>query len=153
MSFPDLTLFSYSKEVSMAHVVPTPFHSDASAATPAGSAVPSTNAAGSEGSKTLAAVLLAASLSALLVVADRLIETWTDGNLLVGWVALWTVTFAGLSFLARPLRRMASALAMALATWVEARRVQRLEDELWEFANHDRRVMSELEAAYARQNR
>lgn len=134
----------------MAHVVPTPFQPEASvpAATMASAA-----AKRAEGSKTLAAVLLAASLSALLVAADQIIETWTDGNLLVGWVALWTVTFAGLAFLARPLRRMASALATYYAVWAEARRVQRLEEELWEYANHDQRVMAELEAAYTRQSR
>lgn len=123
----------------MAHAVPTP--SDLPLAIQA------------QGSKTLAAVLLAASLSALLVIADQLIDSWTHGNLLFAWVALWTVAFAGLAILARPLRRIASALALSYARWLEARRTQRMEDELWEYAQHDQRIMAELEAAYSRQSR
>ena len=60
------------------------------------------------GSRTLAGMLLAAVLSALLVVAGQVIDTWTDGHLLAGWVALWTVAFAALALLAPPLRKMSS---------------------------------------------
>ena len=42
-----------------------------------------------DAAKGLSAMLLAAMVSALVVVADQLIDTWADGHLLAAWVALW----------------------------------------------------------------
>eukprot|EP01030_Chromulinospumella_sphaerica_P032877 gene32877-33678_t len=64
-----------------------------------------------EASRTLSGMLLAAVLSALLVVADQVIDTWVDGHMLAAWVALWTVAFAALALLAPPLRKVSSGLA------------------------------------------
>lgn len=133
----------------MAYTATAPLRSNAPASVDA--AVNSLSAR-PQGSKTLAAVLLAATMSALLVLADQVIDTWTDGNLLAAWVALWTVTFAALAFLSRPLRQLASQVAGAYAVWAEAQRVRRLEESMWEYARHDRRVMDELQAAYNRQH-
>jgi hypothetical protein len=103
-----------------------------------------------EGSKTLAGMLLAASLASLLVVADQVISTWSDGHLLAGWVALWTVAFGALAFLATPLRRVSSALSVALVAWWAATRARRQEERMWEFACYDPRVMAELQCAISR---
>lgn len=103
-----------------------------------------------EGSKTLAGMLLAASLASLLVVADQVINTWSDGHLLAGWVALWTVAFGALAFLATPLRRLCSMASAFFASWWEAAKVRRQEEEMWEFARYDPRVMAELQAAIQR---
>ena len=43
-----------------------------------------------EASKTLAGVLSASVLAALLVVAEQLIDSWADGHLLLAWVLLWS---------------------------------------------------------------
>ena len=43
----------------------------------------------------LATMLLAAVVAALVVVADRVIDNWADGHLLLAWVMLWVVVFAG----------------------------------------------------------
>lgn len=102
------------------------------------------------GSKTLAGMLLAATLAAVLVVADQLIETWVDGHMLVGWVALWTVTFAALAVLAPPLRKLTSAMAAALARWSQAATQRSMEEKMWEYAQHDSRIMAELQHAYMR---
>jgi hypothetical protein len=61
-------------------------------------------------------MLLAAMVSALIVVADQLIDSWADGDLLAAWVVLWVVGFAAVALLAeqgyepeygaRPLRRV-----------------------------------------------
>ena len=80
-----------------------------------------------DGSRTLAGMLLAAAMAALLVVADQLIETWTDGHLLAGWVALWTVVFAGMALLAPPLRQMAAFSAGGFMRYVAEVRAQRQE--------------------------
>lgn len=105
-----------------------------------------------EGSKTLAGMLLAASLASLLVVADQVISTWSDGHLLAGWVALWTVAFGALAFLASPLRRISSAASVALETRWEAFKIRRQEEKMWEFARHDQRLMAELQAAIGRRS-
>ena len=52
-----------------------------------------------------ASMLLAAMVSALLVVANQVIDTWSEGHLLAAWMVLWLVAFAALGVtrrLARP---------------------------------------------------
>lgn len=105
-----------------------------------------------EASKTLAGILLSAVLASLLVVADQVIENWADGHLLLGWVALWSLVFAGLAFCARPLRRASMAMAQAVDGWRLAAHQAREEARLWECARLDPRVMDELRAAVARSN-
>ena len=103
-----------------------------------------------EDSRALAGMLLAAAMAALLVVADQVISTWTDGHLLAGWVALWSVAFATLAFMASPLRRIAGFAAQAFAQWRVQARVRRDEEKMWEFARQDPRVMAELRMARSR---
>ncbi len=103
-----------------------------------------------EASQTLAGVLLSAVLASLLVVADQVIENWADGHLLLGWVALWSLVFAGLAFFARPLRRASMAMAQAVDAWFASAQQAREEARLWECARMDARVMDELRAAIAR---
>ena len=104
-----------------------------------------------DGSRTLAGMLLAAAMAALLVVADQVIDTWSDGHLLAGWVALWTVAFAALAVLAPPLRQMAAYLAGGFFRNIAAMRAAQAEARMWEMASHDPRVMDEIRAAMARQ--
>src|SRR5690554_3661834 len=52
------------------------------------------------GARGLAALLLAAVVASLVVIADRLISTWADGHLLLAWVVLWAVVFAGMALFA-----------------------------------------------------
>ena len=75
-----------------------------------------------EHSRALAGMLLAASMAALLVVADQLISAWTDGHLLVGWVTLWTLVFGALAVLASPLRQLSGNLAALIARQLQQRR-------------------------------
>lgn len=104
----------------------------------------------SEPSRTLAGLMLAGVMAAMLVVADQVIDNWTDGHLLLGWVALWSVVFAGLAFFARPLRKITMALAASLDRQMKVAAQIRREEQMWEFANRDPRVMEELRAAVAR---
>lgn len=100
-----------------------------------------------DNSRTLAGMLLAAVVAALLVVADQLIETWADGHLLVVWVALWSVAFAALALLAPPLRQLADAGGVALTRWSQARAQRRADHAIWQIAQHDHRLVQELYAA------
>ena len=103
-----------------------------------------------EPSRVLSGMLLAAVLSALLVVADQVIGTWADGHMLAAWVALWTVTFAALALLAPPLRKLSGMMAGAIAGWSQAREVRRMEETMWEYARRDPRIMAELQQALTR---
>ena len=105
----------------------------------------------SEDSRPLAGMLLAAAMAALLVAADQVIDSWVDGHLLAAWVALWTVTFAALALLATPLRKVANTGASWVSVYIKARRVRRQEEDMWELARHDSRVMAEIRLASLRQ--
>jgi hypothetical protein len=104
-----------------------------------------------KGSRTLAGMLLAAVMAALLVAADQVIDTWADGHLLAGWVALWTVAFAALALLAPPLRQVSTAVASMFSTWASAAKLRRQEEAMWEYARRDPRVMAELQSAWTRE--
>src|ERR687889_9910 len=81
------------------------------------------NAAGNfDGARATATLLLAAIVSALLVVANQVVDTWTEGHLLAAWIVLWTVAFAALGLLASPLRRAVRAGRGALARSSATRR-------------------------------
>ena len=104
-----------------------------------------------EKSRPLAGMLLAAGMAALLVTADQVINSWTDGHILAAWVALWTVTFSALAILATPLSKMSNASAAWLGAQLQARKARREEAEMWELANQDPRVMADIRMAWARQ--
>lgn len=99
----------------------------------------------------MAGMLLAAGMAALLVTADQVIDSWTDGHLLAAWVALWTVTFAALAILATPLRKISNAGAAWMNAYRKASAERREEEEMWELARHDYRVMADIRAASIRQ--
>src|SRR3569832_2684935 len=63
-----------------------------------------------DGARASASMLLAALVSALLVVANQVIDTWTEGHLLAAWIVLWTIAFAALALFATPARGVAAAL-------------------------------------------
>ena len=120
------------------------------ASSPASATAPTGLSKDTEGSRTLAGMLLAAVLAALLVVADQVIDTWADGHLLAGWVALWTVAFAALALLAPPLRKLTSASVAIYSRWVRASALRRQDAMMWQHAQRDPRIMAELQAAWAR---
>jgi len=105
---------------------------------------------GFDSSRSLAGMLLAAVVAALLVVADQLIDTWADGHLLVVWVSLWTVAFAALALLTPPLRQLADVAAAALAHWSRMRSLRSNDEAIWRVAQQDHRVLRELQMASLR---
>lgn len=68
----------------------------------------------------LAAMLLAAAIAALVVLANQLIDAWADGHLLLGWVTLWVVVFAGMGLFAGSAKRIARRAVVALDAWSRA---------------------------------
>ena len=103
-----------------------------------------------DGSRGAASLLLAAIVSALLVVANRVIDTWSDGHLLVAWIALWCVAFAAMALFAAPARRLAVGLRNTLKTWKADRKALKEDQKLWNVALQDARVMADLSRAMSR---
>lgn len=103
-----------------------------------------------EGARRLSALLLAAVLATLVVIADQVIDTWADGHLMLAWVILWALVFAGLALFADGARRLARRSVAALDDWSRSLAEARAEMRLWEMARQDPRLMSELVAARSR---
>ncbi len=98
----------------------------------------------------LSALLLGAMVSAMVVVADQLIETWVDGHLLVAWVALWLVSFTVLALFAGSAHKLSSSVVDALDAMAKRRARKRAEDLMWLMAQSDPRLMADLQGAMAR---
>lgn len=104
-----------------------------------------------DGSRSLATMLLAAAVAALVVLADQMIGSWADGHLFLGWVALWVVIFAGSALFAGTARRMAKATLRSLDSWSRSLAEARAEARLWDLARTDPRLKAELMQARARE--
>lgn len=102
-----------------------------------------------DGTRGTATLLLAALVSALVVVANELVVTWTEGHLLAAWIAAWLVGFAALALFAAPMRNTARALRSGLQAWAVRRREAREDARLWAIAQTDARVMADLSRAMA----
>jgi hypothetical protein len=98
----------------------------------------------------LSALLLGAMVSAMVVVADQLIETWVDGHLLVAWVALWLVSFTVLALFAGSAHKLSNSVVDALDAMAKRRARKRAEDLMWLMAKSDPRLMADLQGAMAR---
>lgn len=104
-----------------------------------------------DGARGAATLLLAAIVAALLVVANEVVTTWTEGHLLAAWIVLWTIAFAALGLLAGPARRTVSGVQGSLRRAALARRRAAEDRQLWRVAQTDARVMAELSHAMTRE--
>jgi len=101
-------------------------------------------AAGFDSARGAASLMLAAVVSALLVLANQVVDRWTDGRLLSAWVVLWLVAFAALALLSAPARRAGLALRAGFARWAESQRQAAEDRRTWQVALRDPRIMAEL---------
>lgn len=104
-------------------------------------------AANFDGARGAASLLLAAVVSALLVVANQMIDTWSEGHLLAAWTVLWLVAFAALALLTAPARRAGVVLLAAAQSWAQNRRNAAQDERTWQVALKDPRIMAELNHA------
>jgi hypothetical protein len=65
-------------------------------------------------------VLLATLLSTLIVIADRMVDAWTSGGLLLALVALWLSVYLGLELFSRISGRLALWMVAAWRDLVRA---------------------------------
>ena len=98
----------------------------------------------------LPAVLLVSMAAAVLVAAYQVMDTVTEGHLLVIWTGAWLAAFAALPLLAGSLRTLAAGLKPRLDAWSYRLAQARAERRLWAIAEQDPRVMADLQAAMSR---
>ena len=97
-----------------------------------------------DSTNSLAAMLLAAMVSSLVVVADHLMDTWADGHLMLAWVSLWVVGFVALGLFAGAARNLACAVTEAMNAWSRRVAQDRADQRMWVIAKSDPRVMADL---------
>ncbi len=103
-----------------------------------------------KGGKGLVAMLLAGVLSALVVVADQIVSTWTAGHLLMAWVALWAFVFAALALFAEATRGWTDRVIADLRQWSQRAKERAADDRVWAVALSDPRLMADIQAARIR---
>ena len=102
------------------------------------------------GTRGLATLLLSAIAAAVMVVAYQVMDSVTEGHLLVMWIALWAAAFAALALFAGTARRLAAQFRTGLADWSRSLAEARADQRLWAAAKNDARVMADLQAAISR---
>ena len=103
-----------------------------------------------EGAKGWVSMSLAGAVAAFVVVADQLISTWTEGHLLMAWIALWTLVFVAATLFAEATRGVSARLIARLDAWSLARAQRASDERIWAVAQSDPRFMAELQAARLR---
>lgn len=130
------------KELKMNPTVPS-----VAGQTPSSSAI---MAASHTPSKTLANVLLAAGVAALVVGVDQLINTWAESHVLAAWLALWAVAVLAIVSLRGLTRHLAHTVMVGLDAWSAHVARRRADDRLWSMAKSDPRLMTDLQVAMDR---
>ncbi|WP_394792072.1 hypothetical protein [Rhodoferax sp.] len=103
-----------------------------------------------DSTKGLSTMLLAAVVSALVVVADQMVDTWAEGHLLAAWVVVWAVGFAAMALFAGTARRLAGRAVATLDAWSLRQARARADQRLWATALSDPRIMADLQVAMGR---
>jgi hypothetical protein len=107
-------------------------------------AVPTTS------SKTLANLMLAAGVAALVVGVDQLIDSWAQSHVVAAWLALWAVAVLAIVVLRGLTRHLAQNLMTGLDAWSAHVARSRADERLWTMAQSDPRLMSDLQVAMDR---
>lgn len=94
-----------------------------------------------------ASMLLAAIVSALLVIANQVVDTWADGHLMLAWILMWTLAFAALALAARPARTVVQRIRTLSRKWAAARQAALQDEKMWQIALTDARVMADISRA------
>jgi hypothetical protein len=101
-------------------------------------------------SRALASLLLAAGVSALVVLADQLMEPWAERHEIAAWLALWGVAVLAIALLRGVSRILARKAMGALDQWSAGVAQRRADERLWHMAQTDARLMADLQSALDR---
>jgi hypothetical protein len=110
----------------------------------------SANTAATTSSKTLANLLLAAGVAALVVGVDQMIDRWAESHVVAAWLALWAVAVLAILLLRGLTRYLAQNLMTGLDAWSAHVARSRADERLWTMAKSDPRLMSDLQVAMDR---
>ena len=112
--------------------------------------VAAATAAPRSSSKTLANLLLAAGVAALVVGVDQMIDNWAESHVVAAWLALWAVAVLAIVVLRGLTRHLAQNLMTGLDAWSAHLARSRADERLWSMAQSDPRLMSDLQVAMDR---
>lgn len=101
-------------------------------------------------SRALASLLLAAGVSALVVLADQLLDSWAERHEMAAWLVLWGIAVAAIVLLRGITRVVARKAMSALDAWSAGVAQRRADERLWTMAQTDARLMADLQAALDR---
>lgn len=104
------------------------------------------------GTRGLATLLLSAIAAAAMVVANQVMDSMAEGQLLVLWIGLWAVAFATLAVFAGTARAAAGSIKTRLDKWSANIAKARADERLWAAAHADARVMADLQHAMNNQD-
>ncbi len=113
-------------------------------------AMPAVNTVPRSSSKTLANLLLAAGVAALVVGVDQMIDSWAESHVVAAWLALWAVAVLAIVVLRGLTRHLAQNLMTGLDAWSAHVARSRADERLWSMAQTDPRLMSDLQVAMDR---
>ncbi len=102
------------------------------------------------GSKSVAAAFLGAAVATLVVLADRMIDSWADEHLMAAWVLMWALVFFTVGLFSGAARVLAKRAVAVAGNWAATQAQARADERLWAYAKHDPRVMAELRIAQVR---
>ena len=105
-------------------------------------AMPAVNTAPRSSSKTLANLLLAAGVAALVVGVDQMFNSWAESHVVAAWLALWAVAVLAIVVLRGLTRHLAQNLMTGLDAWSAHVARSRADERLWSMAQSDPRLMS-----------
>jgi len=100
--------------------------------------------------RALASLLLAGAVAAAMLVAEQLLEGWSDSHLVGGWLAMWAVGVTAIVVLRGLTRRAAQFIMNTLDTWSANVARRRADERLWAMAQSDARLMADLQSALTR---
>jgi hypothetical protein len=99
------------------------------------------------GARGVGAALLTAAIAALLISADRMLDTWSDQHLFAAWIIMWALAFATVAVLGPVTRRAGVRFVNLFVRWEAANKAARQDAHMWAMAQSDARVMHDLIAA------
>jgi len=105
------------------------------------------NVSGKRGVALLVGSALAAAVAA---VSYEVMDSADESHLLMIWMALWIVLFAGLAFFAGALRTAGQRFRSSLDDWSRSVAEAHADQRLWAVARQDSRVMADLQCAMSR---
>ncbi|MCX7255736.1 MAG: hypothetical protein NTZ64_03135 [Polaromonas sp.] len=107
----------------------------------------SQSVADSSSQRGLTLIVLSAMAALMATLVYQVMDSITEGHLLVLWIGLWAVLLMVMTLLTGLAFRIAAALKKPLDSWSHSLAQRRADRRLWALAQQDERVMADLQMA------